>query len=853
MSLLPSRNIRPALSGIFFSFLFGFLFLGAAPPGWTLEPSEVLILVNKDAPVSSQVAAMYQKARGIPGANLLELSLGTNRGISREEYRARIAAPVREHLEKRPEIRCIVTTSGVPYRIRNSGGKQNGGALDNELAAVLREEPRDLDLWQPNPLDLRGQNLSGTRDPRTVKMVYVARLDGPDLETITRMVEDAVATEQAGLQGPVYVDSRGMDGITSYEEADTLIRVAGDRLAGAGFETKLDMAEATWSQPRGGVGDQAEGAAFYLGWYKLRNFQDIFGKQGLARGAIAWHIASGEAVDLWSPDEKGWCVNLLRRGAAVTLGPVHEPYITAFPKADVFVETLLGGATVAESYWLSLPNISWAMVILGDPLYRPFGPKPKPFLAARAYIAADSNHILEKDETSALLVQLEAVGPAGSGTPNLSATAEAGAGLTAASGTVAIPPLRAGERTVVRVPSVTAGSNRTGMFRLHLNAQGEGAEARRIVVEGRIGFSRLTGSLEPERQMFVSPDGQSLITGRNGKTFLVEPEILRSRAVDLPQGLALAGAAFSPDGAHVAVAVIDPAQRKGGHVLMDRTMTRVQNLPPGTVLLRWLGNDRVLLRRQNTLIDYSIQGGAAFEFDTPNGWSGNVIPGTNVQILFTDSGRFAVKKGSEPLQEVLQGPKIVRDAVVADDLSLFAGIDQQKRLWVQHGLEESPAVVATGVEGALWGPISRRVLIRETSGSSRVYDGRERNWIDLGTVLAAYWSPDEERLVFLESARRRGRLVPTRLALLDGRRVRRLGPFERIGQLAGAAFSADGEKLFLLAGLAGGLDVWMTAVPTGQAAPEEEPGEEPGEEMESEEPAEESGTPSRRFVIQGRP
>jgi hypothetical protein len=249
---------------------------------------------------------------------------------------------------------------------------------------------------------------------------------------------------------------------------------------------------------------------------------------------------------------------------------------------------------------------------------------------------------------------------------------------------------------------------------------------------------------------------------------------------------------------------------------MDRTMTLPQNLPAGTVFLRWLGNDRVLLRRQNTLIDHSIRGEADSEFATPNGWSGNVIPGTNVQILFNSSGKFAIKKGSEPLQEVLQGLQIVRDAVVADDLSLFAGIDAEKRLWVQHGLSERPAVVATGVEQALWGPISRRVLIRDASGLSRVYNGRERDWLDLGTVLTAHWSRDEERLVFLESARRQGRLVPTTLAVLNGRNVIRLGPYEKIGQLADAAFSADGERLYLLAGLAGGLDVWMTAVPGGE-------------------------------------
>ena len=230
---------------------------------------------------------------------------------------------------------------------------------------------------------------------------------------------------------------------------------------------------------------------------------------------------------------------------------------------------------------------------------------------------------------------------------------------------------------------------------------------------------------------------------------------------------------------------------------------------------RYAEADTLLLRRENTLMSHSIRGEGDFVFDTPAGWSGNVIPGSDVQILYTSAGRFAIKKGSQPLQEVLRGPTIVRDAVVADDLSLFAGIDAEKRLWVQHGLNESAAVVSAGVERALWGPISRRALIQEAGGRSRVYDGRDRSWIDLGTVRTAYWSPDEERLLFVQSERREGGQVRTSLAILDGRRILRLCPIEKIGQLAGAAFSADGERIFLLGGLASGLDVWMMAVPPG--------------------------------------
>jgi uncharacterized protein (TIGR03790 family) len=463
-----------------------FLLFFMTSPAWgALEPSQILILVNRDEAVSDKVAQMYQRLRGIPAGNLLRLPLGMSRHITPEQYWSQAGQPIRKYLEDHPEIRCVLTTAGVPYTIQAAGGGDEGAAFDNELAVVLREEPGDRKRHQPNPLYLQGMNPIGITDPRLLKMVYVARLDGPDLGTITRMVEDAVAAEKNGLQGPAAGDARGMDGVTGYGEGDASIRAAIDRLAGAGFPTTLDMKEETWKQPEGGAGNQAAGAAFYVGWYALLDFQDVFGDRGLAQGSIAWHIASQEAEDIWNPNSRGWCVNLLRRGAAVTLGPVREPYVAAFPHGDVFVEGLLRGLTVADSYWLALPHVSWAMVLLGDPLYRPFGVKPRPALLATAYVSEDSNQILERGKTSSLLVQLECVGPAGSSTPALAATVEPEMGLAAASGSVKIPALKAGETVIVRVPRVTAGDDPTGMFRLRLEARADGEPARRIVVEGR--------------------------------------------------------------------------------------------------------------------------------------------------------------------------------------------------------------------------------------------------------------------------------------------------------------------------------------------------------------------------------
>jgi hypothetical protein len=66
---------------------------------------------------------------------------------------------------------------------------------------------------------------------------------------------------------------------------------------------------------------------------------------------------------------------MLKHGAAATIGPVYEPYVQAFPLPELFFAALTEGyMNLGESYLVSLPYISWQMVLVGDPLYRPFLP-----------------------------------------------------------------------------------------------------------------------------------------------------------------------------------------------------------------------------------------------------------------------------------------------------------------------------------------------------------------------------------------------------------------------------------------------------------------------------------------------
>jgi uncharacterized protein (TIGR03790 family) len=90
-------------------------------------------------------------------------------------------------------------------------------------------------------------------------------------------------------------------------------------------------------------------------------------------GAVAYHIASSECATLKRAGSQVWCKRMLEEGAAAVIGPVDEPYVQAFPVPEVFFGLLLEGRlTLAECYFAATPWLSWRMVLVGDPLYRPF-------------------------------------------------------------------------------------------------------------------------------------------------------------------------------------------------------------------------------------------------------------------------------------------------------------------------------------------------------------------------------------------------------------------------------------------------------------------------------------------------
>jgi hypothetical protein len=68
-----------------------------------------------------------------------------------------------------------------------------------------------------------------------------------------------------------------------------------------------------------------------------------------------------------------WVAPLLTKGAAASLGNVYEPYLQLTTQLNIFNDRLLHGFTFAESAYMAQQALSWMSVMVGDPLYRPYG------------------------------------------------------------------------------------------------------------------------------------------------------------------------------------------------------------------------------------------------------------------------------------------------------------------------------------------------------------------------------------------------------------------------------------------------------------------------------------------------
>ncbi|HOX36480.1 MAG TPA: TIGR03790 family protein [Candidatus Brocadiia bacterium] len=244
-------------------------------------------------------------------------------------------------------------------------GPETAAALDSELSLIYWE-PYLLGKWLDNPLFAAHDRRIACR-MKLYRTLMISRLDAQTPQIVKRMIDDAVATENQGLTGTLYVDARGLDagalngmGVMDVHLRD-LAKIAGEKTS---MKVVVDDTPALFAPGKCPM------AALYCGWYSLEKYQPAFQWQP---GSVGFHVASFEAKSLHDPASQGWCKRMLEDGVCATIGPVAEPYLVSFPRPDLFFTMLLTGKfTLAECFWRTSPFASWNQILIGDPLYNPF-------------------------------------------------------------------------------------------------------------------------------------------------------------------------------------------------------------------------------------------------------------------------------------------------------------------------------------------------------------------------------------------------------------------------------------------------------------------------------------------------
>lgn len=260
------------------------LLLAACSPAWSLTPAEVVVVANRRAPESVELAKLYMELRHLPPENVAVLDMPTSYEIGRADYEKDIRVPIGRFLQERQldkQVRCLVLTWGVPVRItegedlRQKEAVYQSAAKDSLARIVMLRllveqvgsvPPKQPDLLLPPEGQFlpvpppAGTTLSPEKlkdqlaDLIAAKQVEVARIADPARKRALSRQVMALTLEGYGLNGLIrYVASDSPPDSPPVEplrkqlaEIEAKIQLLrGENLSATGLQKKMDLLRAS--------------------------------------------------------------------------------------------------------------------------------------------------------------------------------------------------------------------------------------------------------------------------------------------------------------------------------------------------------------------------------------------------------------------------------------------------------------------------------------------------------------------------------------------------------------------------------------------------------------------------------
>ncbi len=335
----------------------------------------MLLVVNRASPLSRQIGEYYAQRRHIPMANVCRLNAKVDEEISRDDFDQQISAPISSFLRSRhleEKILYIVTTSGVPLRIKGSGGPiAEAASVDSELTLLysdLRSKPHTLPAGIRNPFF--GKMNAVFRHPN-FPIYLVTRLAGYDFPDVQGIIDRALLARNRGM---FVIDLKASDstpGNTWLREAARALprdRVVLDESAKVLRDQQNVIGYASWGS------NDPDRKQRHLGfrWLPGAIMTEYVSTNGrtFTRPPDTWNLGANwsDPKGLFFGSPQTLTADYIHDGATGASGHVYEPYLGYTPRPNILLPAYYHGRNLAESYYLSISALSWMNIVIGDPL-----------------------------------------------------------------------------------------------------------------------------------------------------------------------------------------------------------------------------------------------------------------------------------------------------------------------------------------------------------------------------------------------------------------------------------------------------------------------------------------------------
>jgi uncharacterized protein (TIGR03790 family) len=353
------------------------------------DGTNVLVVVNQGAESGERIAEVYTRSRNIPPANVVHLTTAISEEIDRPQYEREIEIPIGAWIARQAaqdRILYIVLIKGIPLRIRGTTGP-NGtvASVDSELTLLYRKL---LGFVMPSPGRVNNPYFLGSRplsDARAFShdagdIYLVSRLDGFTTADVLALIERGAHPVR---EGEILLDERAH--AFSDTSGDTWLASAAQALESLGYGNRVVL-----NADR----QVLAGRRSVLGYYSWGSNDSAITRRsldlGFVPGSLAGMFVSTDARTFREP-EASWQIgswadpksfyagspqsltgDMIRQGVTGVAGHVAEPFLGAAVKPQILFPAYLTGFNLIESFYLSMPFLSWQTVVVGDPLCAPF-------------------------------------------------------------------------------------------------------------------------------------------------------------------------------------------------------------------------------------------------------------------------------------------------------------------------------------------------------------------------------------------------------------------------------------------------------------------------------------------------